>query len=62
MPSGANPTDWESMRPMDGMSLGGSGSHRCGPRPGRFDCAGQKFCVDFTAKAEEMDPIVRWPR
>ncbi|MEM7188359.1 MAG: AAA family ATPase, partial [Pseudomonadota bacterium] len=50
-------SDEETMRPMDGSSLGGGGSTDAAEGP-TGSTALDKFCVDFTAKAEEMDPIV----
>ena len=50
-------SDEETMRPMDGTSLGGGGATDAAEGPAGTTAL-DKFCVDFTAKAEEMDPIV----
>ncbi len=49
-------SDEETLKPMDGSSIGGAGTDSAEGPTGTT--ALDKFCVDFTAKAEEMDPIV----
>ncbi|MEO1491951.1 MAG: type VI secretion system ATPase TssH [Pseudomonadota bacterium] len=49
-------SDEETLKPMDGSSIGGAGTDAAEGPTGTT--ALDKFCVDFTAKAEEMDPIV----
>ena len=49
-------SDEETLRPMDGSSIGAPGTDAAEGPTGTT--ALDKFCVDFTAKAKEMDPIV----
>ena len=49
-------SDEETLKPMDGSSIGAAGTDAADGPAGTT--ALDKFCVDFTAKAEEMDPIV----
>jgi type VI secretion system protein VasG len=49
-------SDEENLRPMDGSGVGPAGSEAAaGPRG---TTALDKFCVDMTARAADMDPIV----
>ncbi len=49
-------SDEESLRPMDGSSIGQGGTDAAQGPTGTT--ALDKFCVDFTANAKTMDPIV----
>jgi type VI secretion system protein VasG len=49
-------SDEESLRPMDGSGIGAPGTDAAQGPTGTT--ALDKFCVDFTARAKEMDPIV----
>jgi type VI secretion system protein VasG len=49
-------SDEESLRPMDGSSIGAPGTDAAQGPTGTT--ALDKFCVDLTARAKEMDPIV----
>ncbi|MEL7000353.1 MAG: type VI secretion system ATPase TssH, partial [Pseudomonadota bacterium] len=50
-------SDEETLKPMDGSALGGAGTTDAAEGP-QGTTALDKYCVDFTAKAGEMDPIV----
>lgn len=50
-------SDEESMRSMDGASMGGGGATEAAEGPAGTTAL-DKFCVDFTANAKDMDPIV----
>ncbi|MEM9060509.1 MAG: type VI secretion system ATPase TssH [Pseudomonadota bacterium] len=50
-------SDEETLKPMDGSSLGGTGATDAAEGP-TGSTALDKYCVDMTAKAGEMDPIV----
>ncbi|MEM7683806.1 MAG: type VI secretion system ATPase TssH [Paracoccaceae bacterium] len=50
-------SDEETLKPMDGSALGGTGTTDAAEGP-QGTTALDKYCVDFTAKAGEMDPIV----
>ncbi|MEL7470714.1 MAG: type VI secretion system ATPase TssH [Pseudomonadota bacterium] len=50
-------SDEETLKPMDGSALGGAGNTDAAEGP-QGTTALDKYCVDFTAKAGEMDPIV----
>ncbi|MEM7424199.1 MAG: AAA family ATPase, partial [Pseudomonadota bacterium] len=49
-------SDEESLRPMDGSAISAGGA--AGEAGPTGTTALDKFCVDFTANAKEMDPIV----
>ncbi len=51
-------SDEESMRPMDGSALGGAGGGTAAAEGPSGTTALDRFCVDMTARAKEMDPIV----
>lgn len=50
-------SDEEMLKPMDGTSLGAGGATDAAEGP-TGSTALDKYCVDMTAKAAEMDPIV----